>query len=272
VLQNVYWSCMYGWLFRFFYGEELGNRLAAAEWYVQRQLIPRCSDDVGIVLNSITADITAHLVVEGPPEDLDKPEYVPGDEDQTQWPASSVQMGGSSSSSSGGAVMIHAEHPPPDVLEPIQEALDECVVSSVGSSLDVEIDYDTQRVLFLSQHVEMPQSLVHFILMSGECVYSMVLPLHTTVHYMEYVLNKQAFQWLLPRERWAIAATGNHVQSATIDGVETITGIPIARGHHSYPQMQLRDLHIQRTDDCQLFVTVVKVRLGPGYYMAGHWP
>ena len=60
-------ACM-GGCSAFFYGKELGDRLVAAEWYVQRQVMPRCPDDVGIVLNSITADITAHLVVEGPPE------------------------------------------------------------------------------------------------------------------------------------------------------------------------------------------------------------
>ena len=170
VLQAVYWSCMHGWLYNFLYGEHEGNAMAAAEWYVQRHLLPTCQENVGSVVchRSVTAEVTAHLCWE---EILPHPQ----DDHEAEAPAvqeapvMQTQIGGSSSSS--GEKQRVADKRPAVHLDAIPEADVENDSEDDVVPDEHEAEYWCQRVMWESQYGGVPKYLVHFVTITGTVIY-----------------------------------------------------------------------------------------------------
>ena len=259
VLQAVYWSCMHGWLYRFLYGECEGFAVAAAEWYVQRQLLPTCQRNVGSVIchRNITAEATAHLCWE---ETLPHPQ-----DNQTaeapvvqEAPAMQTQIGGSSSSS--GEPTCVADKQRAVVLASIPEAGDENDSVDDVESADHDAAYWEQRAKWESQYEGEPKYLVHFVTITGTVIYSLTLPWHATLEYVEYAVNKALFFLLDSWEYWELAVKGWRRGCVQGRGMKRKSWRPVSRGEPGFGKVELKDVECDRTDDWQMFLTVIRVR------------
>ena len=110
-----------------------------------------------------------------------------------------------------------------------------------------------------------PLWLVHFLNLRGHIMTSILLPWQTTVRQMEYMLNKHCCQDLSMGDIFVLAVTGrrrHHGRRHTLDG-------PVIRNreHHMFPYLRLPELIAVRTDDGQMFLTVVMVK-DPNFFAA----
>ena len=260
VLRAVYWSCQHGWLFKFLYGEREGSAVAAAEWYVQRHLLPTCLEKVGSVVcnRSITVEVTAHLCWEKtlphPQDDLEA-----GALAVQETPVMQTQIGGSSSSSSAAPLCVPRKRPGLD-LDAIPEEDAETESEDDAEAAQHETEYWCQRVLWESQYGGTPQFLVHFMTMTGTVMYTKMLPWHATLQYVEYVLNKELFFLLESWERFELAVRGWRHTSVGGSGLARGPRRLISRGEVGFDKVELKDVDCVRTDDWQIFLTVVRTR------------
>ena len=271
MLEAVYWSVMHGWLFCFMYGDDIGRATAAAEWYVQRQLIPWCQDEIGVLFptGSISVECIARI-------DFDEcsssaAEQVGGSS------SANAQSGGSSLSPQGGPsamltlenLQSHAEivlQGVEGIVERRREASEECAQSS-REACDAEVldgDGDLQHALWLSNVQEMPKTRVHFVNSWGEVVFSMVVPNYATAGYLEYMLNKNAFQYLFMGEHWLLACAGYTRETLSSKAVL------VMRGDWRWIHIQLPDFVCRRTHDGQVFMDIVKVWRN-SFDFSDHW-
>ena len=246
LLHYVYCAAIHGDAMRRRHGELMGNAIAAAERYVNHELLPRCEE----LIEALSAPWDAMLdAVERPSTHLSadaelRSRLLPISEHEVAFaPVESSLTGGASSSSQLPEPAFF--QPPTDVMggghgELMQDYLEACGWETPfwEATSDPDLDFAA------TPH------LVHFVNMTGETLYSEVLRSSSSLQHVQDVINKQCGHLCGLGECWVLAERCLHGK--------LLPGAWHTGKKSKGPIGDLSDLDARRTDDGQMWVTVVK--------------